>query len=257
MLNRRNLLTRVLAAVLVAAMSWGVAAQEVAIAWRTSEPPVIDGDLSDWIKENPVYLGEETQLNKHQEYWSGPYDGSGTFYLMWDEEHLYLAGEIVDDNPFIRFMAYEIEGNDGLSVYLSTNPEAEIGRVLYDATDFRLLFGLDPEILPTGIDRNNVLFKKGITTAGLGGYDQVLKGCKYAIKETELGFNVEIKLPFAALSSEQIPLLVPEAGMEVGFNLELYDLDQACPGSVATGLVWQPGNPKLSPKDWGLMRFQE
>lgn len=242
---------------LILTLCFGVSAEEVAIAWKTAAPPAIDGDLSDWIRESPVYIGEDWQLTKHHEYWSGSYDSSGTFYLMWDEENLYLAGEIADDNPFIRFMAYDIEGNDGLALYLGTDPLSEIGRVLYDPTDFRLLFGFDPEILPTGIDRNNVLFKKGIVTEGLDGYDQVLKGCQYAIEETEVGFTIEIKLPFAALSNEQIPVLKPVVGMEVGFNLELYDLDQACPGSVATGLTWKPGNPKLSPKDWGILRFEE
>ena len=231
-------------------------ADDIAIAWKVDKPVNVDGDLSEWDREDPLFLGREDQVNKHAEYWDGPDDNSGNFYLMWDSDNLYLAAEIVDDVPFVRFMAYGLDSIDGIAIYLSTNPEAERGRAIYDSTDFRLLFGLDNDMLDTGIDRSNVLIKKGIDTAGVDGYENAIKGCEVAIKESELGFNLEIKIPFSSLSNDQIPVLKPEPGMEVGFNLELYDLDQACPGSVATGLVWKAGNPKLSPKDWGLLRFQ-
>ncbi|NLM95543.1 MAG: hypothetical protein GX165_08255 [Firmicutes bacterium] len=235
----------------------GALASEVAIAWRAFTPPVIDGDLSDWDKVDPVYLGKAEQLNANPEYWSGPEDNSGIFYLAWDPENLYIAAEISDDSPFIWFMAYDVDGNDGLAVYLSTNPEAERGRRIYDSADFRLLFGLDNDMFGTGIDRTNVLLKKGINTAGLSGHEKVIKNCEVAIQQTQGGYNLEIKIPFASLSNDQIPPLKPEPGTEVGFNLELYDLDQSCPGAVTSVLVWKPGNPKMSPQHWGILRFQE
>lgn len=232
-------------------------ASGVAIAWRISDPPVIDGDLSEWIKDNPVFIGSEEQLNSNPEYWSGLYDNSGTLYLAWDPENLYLAGEIFDDSPFVWFMGNGLDGNDGLGLYLSTDPNAVLGRPIYDSTDFRLLFGLDNDMFATGIDRSNVLIKKGIETAGVGGYENTIKGCKIAIKQTELGFNLEIKIPLASLSNDRITVLRPEPCMEVGFNLELYDLDQSCPGAVASGLVWKTGNPRISPRDWGILKFED
>lgn len=257
MLRARKVLIGLLVLSLSLVLSTGALASEAAIAWRVDTPPTIDGDLSEWFKESPVYLGTKEQLNLNPEYWSGPEDNSGNFYLAWDLENLYIAAEILDDSPFVWFMAYGLDGNDGLGVYLSTNPNAEPGRRIYDSADFRLLFGLDNDMFDTGIDRSNVLLKKGIDTIGVGGGENAIRNCAIAIKPTSVGYNLEIKIPFASLSNSQIPALKPEVGMEVGFNLELYDLDQSCPGAVTSVLVWQPGNPKMSPHAWGMLRFQE
>jgi hypothetical protein len=256
MLRARALFIGLLVLMIGLVGSMSVLASEVAIAWKVSGPVVVDGDLSDWIKEDPIYIGSAEQLNVNPEYWSDPYDNSGTFYLAWDSENLYLAGEILDESPFVWFMAYGLDGNDGLGLYISTNPDVDPDRRIYDSADFRLLFGLDNDMFDTGIDRSSVLLKKGIDTAGVGGYENAIKGSEIAIQQTQFGYNLEIKVPFSNLSNAQIPLLVPEPGMEVGFNLELYDLDQSCPGAVTSGLVWVPGNPRMSPQDWGILRFQ-
>lgn len=228
-----------------------------ATAYYSGSALVLDGILDDWVKASPLIIDSREQLIQSPEYWTGPSDSSGTFYVMWDEKALYLAGSVADDIPFVRFDPYGLTDIDGLVLYLSTNPDASPDRLLYESTDFRVVFALDNDLFDTGIDRSNVLFPRGIATRGMEGYVSAIAGYEIAVKTTAAGFDFEMKIPFAAFANEAIPVLIPRPGIEIGFNLELLDLDQACPGSEATRLVWRVGNPEGTPRDWGTLRFAE
>lgn len=228
-----------------------------AVAYRAETPPKIDGDLAEWVQTSPLVLDREEQVIKDLPYWAGPDDSSGTFYLMWDEMNLYLGAYIVDDVPFVRFMPFGLTDIDGIVFYLSTNPNASPDRILYDSTDFRIVFAIDNDLFDTGIDRDKVLFKKGIDTKGMGGYEATLSDYEVALVENEQGYVLEMRIGLSCFTSDSLPLLTLEVGMELGFNLELLDLDTACPGSVATWMVWHLGNPSASPREWGTLRLEE
>lgn len=247
----RIVLSVILCGCLLSPFSSTVSAQAVAYYGT----PVLDGNLDEWVKVSPLNIDQKEQLIQGHSNWSDPLDGSGIFYVMWDEENLYLAGSIVDDVPFTRFDPFGLSGNDGLIMYLSTNPQADLERILYDTTDFRVAFAMDNDLFDTGIDRSSVLFPKGIATRGMGGFESAIAGYKMVLKETEQGFDFEMRIPFAAFANDRIPVLKPEPEMKVGFNLVLIDLDQACPGSAASHMAWHPGNPEGTPHDWGTLRF--
>ena len=121
---------------------------------------------------------------------------------MWDEENLYLAGEIADDNPFIRFMAYDIEGNDGLALYLGTDP--------YQRLAESSMIPLISVFSSVSIQRYSQLESTATTSCsrkdrhrGLGRLRPGSQGCQYAIEETEVGFNIEIKLPLPPLATNR------------------------------------------------------
>lgn len=229
----------------------------LATAFKAPVPPMIDGDLSDWNRSEVVVIGSKDQVIMNEFGWDGPDDCSADLYVAWDEDNLYIAGTIYDDVPFVSFVGFDLDGNDALGLYLSTDPAADPARSLYASTDFRVLLLLDNYYFDTAIDRRMVLFKNGIETKGISGSESVLSGYEVAVRQSEVGFDLELKIPFANFSNDSIPLLVPRAGMEVGFNLELYDLDMPCPGDVPAWLAWQGSASVRSPRDWGTLRFVE
>jgi len=226
------------------------------IAWQADKAPRIDGDLSDWKLDTPGVIERKDQVIKNGSYWDGPDDNSACFYLMWDERNLYLGAKIVDDVPFTRFMGFRLDGIDAVAVYLSTDPASDPARTIYAPTDFRILLAIDNDVFDTGIDRDMVISKKGIDTCGMDGYEAVLEGYEIAVKPDALGYTLETKLPFSCLANDRLPALRPRPGLQVGFSLELIDLDQACPGAEASWLSWT-GRPSLeSPQNWGTLRFE-
>ena len=65
-------------------------------------PDAIDGDLSDWNLEamTPAVLDAQEQLSSDSAdtaAWTGPEDSSGKFYLLWDDEKIYIAVVMKDD----------------------------------------------------------------------------------------------------------------------------------------------------------------
>src|SRR3972149_1799834 len=70
------------------------AQQELAIPRTT---PKIDGDLSEWPAGTHIRLGEASQVLEGKESWGGVADVSGDFRVAFDTNHLYLAGQLRDD----------------------------------------------------------------------------------------------------------------------------------------------------------------
>jgi hypothetical protein len=62
-------------------------------------PDAIDGDLSDWNLEamTPAVLDVGEQLFSGQDTWANPEDCSGEFYLLWDDENIYMAVVVKDE----------------------------------------------------------------------------------------------------------------------------------------------------------------
>jgi len=85
-------------------------------------PDAIDGDLSDW-KLNamiPAVLDAAEQLYTGQASWDGPGDCSGEFYVMWDEENIYMAVVVKDDRVVMTKTGGDIWNADAIEIFFST-----------------------------------------------------------------------------------------------------------------------------------------
>ncbi|MCS7216469.1 MAG: hypothetical protein NZ924_02075 [Candidatus Bipolaricaulota bacterium] len=237
---------------------WVSAGQALeAIAWRAPGPVVIDGALNEWITSDPIIIKDAKQAIVAPYLWGGSLDCSVTVYVMWDEENLYIAAEIFDDVPFTARAGFRPDEADSLGVYLSTNPQANPVRKHYEATDFRILLMIDGYEFNTAIDRDMLTDPKGIETAGMYGDEQVLSGYEAAAVPTKRGCIFEAKIPFKALSNEQIPVFVPRDGVKVGFNIEINDIDMPCPGIGAKTLAWTGTEAiRQNPSEWGVLIFR-
>jgi hypothetical protein len=85
-------------------------------------PYAIDGDLSDWNlgAMTPAVLDVEEQLNSGQASWDGPDDLSGEFYLLWDDENIYIAVEVKDDKLSQNKTGGNIWNADCIEIFFST-----------------------------------------------------------------------------------------------------------------------------------------
>lgn len=235
----------------------GAGDEAEATAWEAVGGITIDGDLSEWDVSSPVVLDDASQLIQGANFWDGPEGLSGTFYFMWDVENLYIAAVVLDDGPFMAREGFPPDQADAIGIFLSTSPEADPDREAYESTDFQIMFVVDAYSYNTGIYRDMVADPKGIETAGIYGYEQVFEGYEVATTETEGGFVYEAKFPLANLANDQIPVLVPVAGLSVGFDVMLVDIDMPCPGVACTVLAWA-GTEEItsSPAEWGVLRFE-
>jgi hypothetical protein len=85
-------------------------------------PVAIDGDLSDWsLDAMPVALVDVAeQLNSGQANWSDADDLSGAFYLLWDDQNIYIAAIIKDDKLSMNKTGGNIWNADCVEIFFST-----------------------------------------------------------------------------------------------------------------------------------------
>ncbi len=92
-------------------------------------PDVIDGDLSDWKLEAiiPAVLDTQEQLcddSSNKAAWDGPEDSSGKFYLLWDDENIYIAVVVKDDKISQNKAGGNIWNADCIEVFFTTTDAA-------------------------------------------------------------------------------------------------------------------------------------
>lgn len=227
-------------------------------AWRVPAQITIDADLGEWNTSTPLVLDRAEQLVRDANQWTGTDDLSAKMYFMWDQDNLYLAGEVQDDTPFMYREGFPPDMADAMVLFFSTNPAADPARVKYEATDFRLVMIIDDYYFNTGLDRDMVENTCGLETKGDDGDDQILDGYEYAVKEIVGGYIYEAVIPWSNFANEQIPVLSPEAGMAIGFDFAMYDLDFPCPGVATVSMSWTGSTEgDTNPSTWGRLLFQE
>ena len=124
-----------------------VTGEELVIDCLRGTPDAIDGDLSDWNLEamTPAVLDVVEQLHSGQDSWDGPEDCSGDFYLLWDDENIYIAVVVKDDKSSMNKTGGSIWNADAVEVFFSTTnavpPHAEHYQWGFNANDQKWNWG--------------------------------------------------------------------------------------------------------------------
>jgi hypothetical protein len=67
---------------------------------RSSDPPVADGNLKDWLLESFTKMSDEQSLAFRKAPWAGAGDLSVLYSLAYDKEHFYFAFKVFDQTHF-------------------------------------------------------------------------------------------------------------------------------------------------------------
>ena len=230
---------KVIAAILTLALLLGLSVSALAYTDKNLEAPkakdvVIDGDLSEWDTSKCLKIDSQNQIIDQIEHWDGVEDCSMEVYAMWDEENLYIAMKILDDTPLVYREGFPLDELDAVIFFLSTDPDADPNRTEYTATDWRITQSADEYKgdyeYYNYIDREMIADNKGWETQGEYGDELVFDDYEAAIADIDGGIIWESKIPLHNLSNDEIPQLVPAAGMSVGFDFSVLDVDLPCPG---------------------------
>lgn len=102
---------------------------------RRQQPITIDGSLSDWPQHPPIRLDKKEQLVSQWRPWGGPEDASARVYTAWDDEFLYIAAEVTDDDLSGPVEGFEMYKNDGVEVYVDAKFQEDRLEQRYSADD--------------------------------------------------------------------------------------------------------------------------
>ena len=256
-------------------LALGAGSTSLAYSDKNLEAPkasdvVIDGDLSEWDTSKFLRIDSESQIIDQIEHWDGVEDCSMDIYAMWDEENLYIAATIYDKDPFVYREGFPLDELDAIILFLSTDPEADPERTEYSATDWRIVQSTDKYDFFNYVDRDMIADNQGYETQGEYGDELVFDDYEaVAVADKEIGgWILESKIPLHNLSNDKIAQLKPEAGMTVGFDFTILDVDLPCPGihslrmQSSADLTGKDRKPEMydvdnNPSLWGSMTFTE
>ena len=170
------------------------------------------------------------------------YDLSGHVWIAWDSSYLYCFAEVWDEYILVNnTTTYE---NDALELKIDPDPGAEtttgVAAVRLSA------LGEDDADEPLGVD--NLVGGPGGLSNELDEVFEPVAGEDYARKLTELGYNLEFRLPFEVIVRED-KFLYPEVDNIFGLAINLMENDDV---GRETVLQWSAGmqdavwsNPQL------------
>ncbi|MHC4517829.1 MAG: sugar-binding protein [Planctomycetota bacterium] len=95
--------------------------EDLVIYCLRGTPEAIDGDLSDWnlAAMTPAVLDVAEQLNSGAASWTDVSDCGGEFYVLWDDEKIYIAAVVHDDRLSMNKSAADIWNADCIEMLFS------------------------------------------------------------------------------------------------------------------------------------------
>jgi len=201
---------------------------------RPAKPVVIDGKLNEWDMAATPYIitvdkkGPLTKVfqNNPENPVKGDADLSGRAALAWDEQYLYVAGEMTDDN--LLGVKPDSKGNQGppgwgcdsLMVAVASFRQPMKTNSPYSRYPF-----LGLRYAPTGANpRGKLVGGQPGDLDKRGDYWVLTENSKWAVAETEKGYNVEAAIPwhdlaFQARPGERLFIAFLGADMDPGEDL--------------------------------------
>ncbi|MEY4673228.1 MAG: hypothetical protein RL148_1012 [Planctomycetota bacterium] len=204
----------------------------------------VDGSLSEWPELPPVDLSDVRQLSGTAVgAWRGPRDLSGAVFLLWDETHLYLAAQVLDE--WHRAL-------DPDNVLLTELPVADNLVLTFDPA--RNTRGLGPE--PTRAEDAEFWLAEGtgnelVLWDRLRGTARVVEDGRLAVTHSkEDGRTVyEARIPWQAVLA---PGVKAASGLVLDLQAVLNDFDETTDPMPQTRMGWTFGTgPRVDPGVFG------
>jgi hypothetical protein len=182
-------------------------------ALKVKEPPKIDGDLGDfaWQWVEGIYV-EDWEANGGTS--KGPKDISMTLYVVWDDDNLYFAADVSDDEQLHEHTGNSIWNGD--SIQLAIDPTGERNIAGFDNNSYEYNFGLDVS--------DNVIMSRLFGHPKSAGDNSELM----IVRDDDEGKTYyELRIPADDIAPADFV-----ADGQIGFGLICNDGDKAAPGQT-------------------------
>lgn len=197
---------------------------------------VLDGQLIEW--DTPGI--DLTIAHMGPEMWTGPTDLSGTAWLGWDEQNLYLAAKVIDDAHVQTQTSWEMFRGDSVELWIDADLQGDFDQTQGDADDWQ--FGLSPGdflvLRPEGVVyipvRDLNLNRQIAVTAQPDGS----------------GYTLEASIPWSILHIQ------PQHGMVLGYTIDLSDNDVPGTAQQQTEVTHNPRFRFNDPTTFGNLILQ-
>ena len=199
--------------------SYLFAQDEDYMALGTTSPITIDGDLSEWALVEGIYLDEWEDNGGTSK---GPDDISLTFYVIWDDDNLYFAAEVTDDEHLHQNTGGTIYDGDAVQVAIEPTGERPAGG--FDNVSYEYNFGLDVNdevVLSRLFGHPEGWPSRGMDS--LGNEDELMVVRDDGSKKT----YYELRIP-----AEDIAPVEFVVGGQIGFAMICNDGDEDAPGQT-------------------------
>jgi len=226
-----RLFATILAATLFAVASFAQTASSVTELAISPFSPTVDGDLAEWKSREKLAFGRD-QVFLGASIWTGNKDASATFLVSYDNNRLYLAGTVRDD---------ETVGDDVVTPDQTDCLELHLGPDVLDASTRaeRSVLRLYPLVAHRpwvwGGGRGDVAEDPLQPITQLAGIQVIGK------RLNKTSYQFEAAIPF-----HHFPALRPGT-QSLGFDLVLRDYDQGSGGN-ATAMSWSRTDPFDGPR---------
>lgn len=186
-------------------------------------PPVLDGDLSEWGTLDYTLNHRNAQAQSGSSAWQqdpaqDDADCSATFALRWDLTNLYVAMHVNDDIRGVHPGAagYQPYLDDAVELYLDGNGDRTM---TYNADDWQYI---------VTADRNSQTYKTAVAQGAV-------PASYFAVKDdaTGAGYSVELRVPWSALGANPVV-----NGRTIGVDFLVDDDDDATMQQLTRYLLW-------------------
>ncbi len=183
-----------------------------------ANPPRIDGDLADWE-------GIETHAISSGHIWSGSLPGgeddcSAVFRTAYDQDNLYVAVDVRDDVVVCNIAPDDVKGHwrsDAVEICVDPSGRSDNTLTVFKAGIFPgTTAGRTPRAARDADARQGVI-------------ERTAPGMRVASRFTGHGYIIETAIPWSDMPGGS----APSAGETIGFNLVIYDGDEAGGGPGA------------------------
>ncbi len=193
---------------------------------KVVKPIVIDGSLNDWDREKAqvTLTPEGTERMRHYVDPANPIKGagdiSGRVSFAWDATHLYIAGDVTDDQ--LLGVKPDSLGNQGPAPWGSDSVMVVVNsysQAMRRNNPYSNEVTLGLRYAPTGPQPRGALLPNARSLDSRDKHWMITPNGKWAVAETPTGYAVEAAIPWADLDYE------PRTGARLFIAIMLVDMD--------------------------------
>jgi hypothetical protein len=194
----------------------------VGVAHFAVTPPSLEGDWQGWYRTHPIAIDKSNQVCKllmGNQSWKGTDDLSAKIYAMYDDNHLYIGAEVIDDTVIEQWdfprMSYPWD-TDCMEVVIDTRANSAQGSDPPTPGLYRHLCMPEYRITDFGA--------KAWLGGGAGGpllpQPNLVRDAETYYTRTEKGYNIICRFPLSSLID-----IVAKPGYKIGFDIAINDND--------------------------------